>query len=56
MNPRTRRFSMLHKSYKAFNSYTFPDKIPPGRPIIVTLASFTDNFIKPPTVEHPYIK
>jgi len=55
---------MLPKIHKAFNSWTFPDKMPPGRPIVSdcnseskNVASFIDSILKPPAMKHPsYIK
>jgi len=34
INPRPWRFYMFPKIHKAFNSWTFPDKMPHGRPIV----------------------
>ena len=55
---------MLPKIHKAFNSWAFSDKMPPGRPIVSDynsvskdVASFIDTILKPYAVKHPsYIK
>ena len=55
---------MLPKIHKAFNSWTFPDKMPPGSPRVSdcnseykNVASFIDSILKPPAKKHPsYIK
>ena len=64
INPKPRRFYMLPKIHKAFNSWTFPDKMPPGRPIVSdgnseskNVTSFIDSILKAPAMKHPsYIK
>ena len=60
VNPRPRRFYMLPKIHKAADSWTLPNKMPPGRPIVSdcnseskNVAGFIDSFLKPPAMKHP---
>jgi hypothetical protein len=51
---------MLPKIHKAADSWTLPNKMPPGRPIVSdcnseskNVAGFIDSFFKPPAMKHP---
>ena len=63
-NPRPRRFYMLPKIHKPQTSWTIPNKLPPGRPIVSDcnsesekIAEFIDDFIKVKATQHPsYVK
>ena len=63
-NPRPRRFYTLPKIHKPIQSWTKPQKIPPGRPIISNcksetekVAEYIDAYLKTKSTQHPaYIK
>ena len=63
-NPRPRRFYTLPKIHKPPDTWTVPEVIPPGRPIISNcnsetenIAEFIDKFLKIKSTQHPsYIK
>ncbi len=59
-NPRPRRFYMLPKIHKPVESWTVPNKMPKGRPIVSDcssesekVASFIDDYIKYKAQTHP---
>ena len=62
--PRDRRFYMLPKTHKPLESWTIPNKMPPGRPIVSdcnsiskNIAGFIDYHLKCYANQHPsYIK
>lgn len=63
-DPRPRRFYILPKIHKNPNSWTIPNKMPPGRPVVSDIDSesyrvsdYVDSFLKPLACRHAsYIK
>ncbi len=63
-SPRPRQFYLLPKIHKDLDSWTIPNEMPPGRPIVSDCSSesyrvseYIDSFLQPIATKHPsYIK